>query len=1569
VVTLLASVTLSLIPFSAPALADPPRPPAARDDSSRQREVERLRAVAEEQQRQAELRRNVQAMQAHELQRDLERQTEHARVASLAAEARMRADARRAEKSSSPLTATSGEAVSLQACNDSASQQVIAPAASVVLIGKSWITKSRGLGEAYIKGTRVELSIGGVPIANAERFFVAPMTFDHPVLGRVWITRWEYPLTINTQTPIAVHVRWTLDHQLVDLVVFNEDGTPMRYPAGFSMALSCTLVPAVSVSGQITGGGVGLPDARVTVYDAPSGVFRASAGTNANGEFTILLPPGEYRFFFSASAPWLPEWWDDRASFNEATIVTLTLGVIPPRLNADLARGVIVTGRVTDAGTHLPVAGVGVNAQRADAPCCESFFTSTDADGRYRLAVRENVTLTVGFFPPPSATPYLGQWWNGRRSFSEADVLSVGTVEVAGIDAALERGVFVRGRVTDAANDQPLANVNVSAHVVSGLCCETFFASTNAQGEYTMMVRTNVTIIVGFFPQPSDIPYIPSYWNGRRSFAEADPIAVGTFDVSAINAALERGVFMRGRVTDALTGSGIPQATVIASVGTCCGESFFASTSSDGTYVTAVRRNVTLQVRFDGPFGSSYLTQWFDGRATIGDADPVLVTTVDVLGVDAALERGVFVRGRVTEADTGAPIALANVTVSLAGMPCCDNTYASTDTSGDYAVVVRRNMSVQVFFSPPFGSSQPFLSQWYQGKPSFETADVVPVGSSDVLGIDAALERGVFVRGHVRDAVTLAPIAGAGVLAFDLVPCCVATFAETDAGGEYRVVARKNAAVKVNFRPPFGGAIAYIGQWYNAKASFSEADVVPVGSADVLGIDGALERGLFVRGRVTDAVSGEGIAGVGVNAQRVDVPCCETFFAATEADGRYALILPPSITVKVLFVPSFSDPLPHLSEWWNDHRSFEQADPLTIGTADISGIDAALEIGVFVRGHVIETETGHDLAQVSVNAFVVDAPCCENFFSVTDASGNYAMAVRTNTGLKVSFFPPLGSDLLQEYYDNKPDFGSADVIAVGVVDVSGINAALERGVRLSGRVSDTLGGAIRDVGVNVETEACCAFVAGTATAIDGTYSLAVRPGRYKVAFYPPPASDYLPEYYDDKPHSGVADVVVIGTAPVTGIDATLEQGVPISGRVTDAAGNVGLQGIFVSVQTAVCCAGVTGTQTGADGTYSVAVRPGSYKVGFFPPQTSDLLYEFYDDVRDVFAATVLVVESAPVSGIDAALDRGVRVGGRVLDPEGLGAPNVSVNLESPTDCAWIAGAGTNFDGTYFLVVRPGSYKVSFAPQPSSDLLSEHYNNKTTCADADVLTAVIGTPLVNIDAVLERGTSMSGRVTDAITGNGVQGVYVGFQTVVCCQATGTTTQADGTYAIAVRQGSYKIGFTPPDGSGLRFEWYDNKTNFLLADVVTVGATPVTGIDALLEHLASAPTIVDARVAQNVGTSDFAEVGDAFVLTFSVAMDPNFTADTLRIEDQDGTVATVACGVVPNRASCPWSNARTVMTVTLDLSTLEVPPIGQPGAGTTPGMQIPFNIAALVGFSDVAGTAPDVLGSPDRLVDYE
>jgi len=137
----------------------------------------------------------------------------------------------------------------------------------------------------------------------------------------------------------------------------------------------------------------------------------------------------------------------------------------------------------------------------------------------------------------------------------------------------------------------------------------------------------------------------------------------------------------------------------------------------------------------------------------------------------------------------------------------------------------------------------------------------------------------------------------------------------------------------------------------------------------------------------------------------------------------------------------------------------------------------------------------------------------------------------------------------------------------------------------------------------------------------------------------------------------------------------------------------------------------------------------------------------------------------------------------------------------------------------------------------------------------------------------------------------------------------------------------------------------------------------------------PIMIDARMtAKNACSSDFACSGDTFSLTFSKTMNGAITG-TIDVQDQDGTTARFGCptlatppaGQTGGAATCSWNTAVTTLTVSLTAN-VTYPAAGTLGSGTTPGLQIPFNITALTGFTDVAGNPVNVLGSSDRLVRY-
>jgi hypothetical protein len=98
-----------------------------------------------------------------------------------------------------------------------------------------------------------------------------------------------------------------------------------------------------------------------------------------------------------------------------------------------------ITGRVTDAQTHLAVEGASVCTRREG----ESFMApwtcqSTNANGEYTLGGLITGNYFV-WFKPPSGSGYVEQFYDEKATYNEANTASV-TQEAttSGIDAALE---------------------------------------------------------------------------------------------------------------------------------------------------------------------------------------------------------------------------------------------------------------------------------------------------------------------------------------------------------------------------------------------------------------------------------------------------------------------------------------------------------------------------------------------------------------------------------------------------------------------------------------------------------------------------------------------------------------------------------------------------------------------------------------------------------------------------------------------------------------------------------------------------------------------------------------------------------------------------------------------------------------------------------------------------------------------------------------------------------------------------------------------------------------------------
>jgi 5-hydroxyisourate hydrolase-like protein (transthyretin family) len=390
--------------------------------------------------------------------------------------------------------------------------------------------------------------------------------------------------------------------------------------------------------------------------------------------------------------------------------------------------------------------------------------------------------------------------------------------------------------------------------------------------------------------------------------------------------------------------------------------------------------------------------------------------------------------------------------------------------------------------------------------------------------------------------------------------------ATTNASGFYTVTGLVSGSYQVHFDTSYWGgtSAAYLGEYYNDRASLTTADPVAVADGGVTsGIDAALTLGGQITGRVTAADTGDPLEDVLVGA---DDSGGNYVSDLTDATGVYTVTVPAG-NYRLRFNPAFGASVAYLSEYYNDKPTLATADavPVTLGGVT-SNINAVLNRGGQITGQVTAADGGAPLPYVSISVY--DSNGVQAGSGSTNASGVY-----TTTGLATGSYRLYFStgDYIGKYYNDKASLATADPVNVTAPNlVSGINAVLARGGKISGRVtaadtgaplSGVLVGAYDSNGTEVQydyTDSC------------GNYTITGLPtGNYRVRFHgfticanvggSYVLKTYVGEYYNDKPSLATADVLAV-TAPgtVSNINAVLAlssgatpvSGVTISGPTT-----------------------------------------------------------------------------------------------------------------------------------------------------------------------------------------------------------------------------------------------------------------------------------------------------------------------------------------------------------------------------------------------------------------------------------
>lgn len=308
-----------------------------------------------------------------------------------------------------------------------------------------------------------------------------------------------------------------------------------------------------------------------------------------------------------------------------------------------------------------------------------------------------------------------------------------------------------------------------------------------------------------------------------------------------------------------------------------------------------------------------------------------------------------------------------------------------------------------------------------------------------------------------------------------------------------------------------------------------------------------------------------------------------------------------------------------------------------------------------VYGRVIDS-SGAGVANALVrvireyNTVSCSGPSCMN--AITDSFGNYLIGNIVPGPHITAFYNqpvPFGTSgglvfTTNQWYNQKHSMASADLVTVNEGSAIQLDAVYPPFGQISGTVNDTNGTGMANVAVRVADLDEQSTDAGWTDAA-GNYTVRHLPtGTYKLRFI---ASSVVGPFPAQNLVSQVAYATVTAPGSITGINATMNPGKRISGRITNRDGLPVAAYAIVLTPNGTSIASAPTNTTGAY--TAMGIPPGSYKVlfranpPFTPSSTIDVtqLYarRFYGGSAGLDSATVVTVPAdADVSNIDGVLE-------------------------------------------------------------------------------------------------------------------------------------------------------------------------------------------------------------------------------------------------------------------------------------------------------------------------------------------
>jgi PKD repeat protein len=658
----------------------------------------------------------------------------------------------------------------------------------------------------------------------------------------------------------------------------------------------------------------------------------------------------------------------------------------------------------------------------------------------------------------------------------------------------------------------------------------------------------------------------------------------------------------------------------------------------------------------------------------------------------------------------------------------------------------------------------------------------------------------------------------------------------------------------------------YYMQYYKNQSLMSRATQISTINGDQDNINLALEKTLplTIKGKVHDN-------GVAVSNTQVSASSEKLAFGLntmTDENGAYTLSgLKASDDYRVYLwdekhnseiyyaIPSNATPgemIPTYSVY-----NWDAATPVDPMSGLVEHVDIVMDHSINSRGTIqgkLQLDSMEQAENIWVYAFSEELNYGNGAF--TDENGYYTITalseVSAGDPITMGYIVAVHSIQYKSLDDNPSNIwytyqaypGVSDKTKAQPVrtDVTGIDFMLVTQCQLTGTVMDIYHTPVPDAEVSVNSEKAGKDILPAITDENGEYAFTGLP----------PVNDYIvtvtaPSYpitfYKGHSNSSNADLVDLSDGNVGNINFELETGMVIRGIVyIDNVDTTAPEGIWVNIWS-------KSTQTGGD---VHTDTNGQYQIEGLKPHTTDYIISiriknympaFYSDNNDTDLMNDTVYLSEDASGVAASslqwavnrnliLRTGLSISGKILYN---GLPLSGIEVEASSDDGWDNDVSKSYltEGHNYKLsgLPPGEYTVKIKPKNFQD---DTYRVDLFNMDVENI----------IFPIKELESSICGTVYGLASNQHAQIVAwaegKGYNHTYTYAMVGTGEAID--YTLPVKPSAdYLVKFTA--GNGYPDQWYDGQAIEDYANVITIAAETISGIDF---HVSSGSQVISGTV---------------------------------------------------------------------------------------------------------------------------